>query len=201
MYLFLVRYPEVVVNIWELMGVTNVKLKRVGEYTFECSDGAGTVANVELVYGTRDLHLLYVEATYEGPLTGRKINGRGVMILRAGYKLDPAERHVVDNRLDVFIQLDQVGAELVVKTLQPLVGKAADINFQESATFVSRVNEAAQSNGPGVQRLAARLSNCAPDVREQFADVAAQVALRFAERSQSPTVAAPPSKTTPQVRR
>jgi hypothetical protein len=76
MYLFLVRYPEVVVNIWELMGVTNVKLKRVGQYAFECSDGAGTVAKVELVYGTRDLHLLYVEATYEGPLTGRKVNGR-----------------------------------------------------------------------------------------------------------------------------
>lgn len=178
MYLFLVRNPEVVVNIWELMGVTNVKLQRVGEYSFACSDGAGTDATVELIYGTHDLHILYAEATYEGPLTGRKLNGRGVMILKSEYKKDEHENVVVESRLDVFMQIDQIGAELVARTLQPLVGKAADVNFEESANFVGRVSEAAEDNGPGMQRLAAKLKNVSPTVRAQFAEVSAVVSER-----------------------
>lgn len=208
MYLFLVRYPEVVVNIWELMGVTNVKLQRVGDYTFECSDGAGTVGTVELVYGTHDLHILYAEATYEGTLTGRKVHGRGVMILKSNYKQDKEHRLLVENRLDVFVQIDQVGAELMAKTLQPLVGKAADVNFEESAAFVARVSQAAESNGPGMQRLAAKLKNVAPEVRSEFASVSAIVSQRAAERQQaiSAAGAAPPvarsrPATTPQLRR
>lgn len=173
MYLFLVRNPEVVVNIWELMGVTNVKLKRVGDFTFECSDGAGTEGTVELVYGTHNLHVLYAEASYEGPLTGRKLHGRGVMLLKSNYSKDKDDRVLVENRLDVFIQIDQTGAELVAKTLQPLVGKAADINFEESAIFVSRVSQAAETNGEGMQRLAAKLKNVTAQRRAEFAEVSA----------------------------
>jgi hypothetical protein len=197
MYLFLVRYPEVVVNIWELMGVTNVQLKRVGDYTFECSDGAGTVGTVELVYGTQDLHVLYAEATYEGTLTGRKLNGRGVLILKSAYKKDRQDNPIVENRLDVFLQIDQAGAEIVAKTLQPLVGKSADINFEESATFVGRVSQAAESNGPGMQRLAAKLKNIPPDVRTQFAEIAATVNERATLRHAEAGIAEVPAATQP----
>jgi hypothetical protein len=178
MYLFLVRNPEVVVNIWELMGVTNVKLQRIGEYKFECSDGAGTDGTVELVYGTHDLHVLYAEATYEGPLTGRKLNGRGVMVLKSTYKTDANGNAQVESRLDVFIQIEQLGADLVARTLQPLVGKAADVNFEESANFVGRVSEAAENNGPGMQRLAAKLVRIPAETRTQFAEVSAVVSER-----------------------
>ncbi|MGE3780589.1 MAG: hypothetical protein AB7F89_25595, partial [Pirellulaceae bacterium] len=33
MYLFLIRHPEVVVNMWDLMGVTKVQIRRNGNYT------------------------------------------------------------------------------------------------------------------------------------------------------------------------
>lgn len=212
MFLFLVRNPEVVVNIWELMGVTNVKLKRVGDYKFECSDGSGTEGTVELVYGTHDLHVLYVEATYEGALTGRKLNGRGVMLLKSNYTKDKEDRLLVENRLDVFIQIDQSGAELVARTLQPLVGKAADINFEESAIFVGRVSQAAEANGDGMQRLAAKLKNVPPDTRAEFAEISAAVAQRavmrgaVAAQPKSVTAVAPaasqqPVKAPPQIRR
>ena len=205
MYLFLVRNPEVVVSIWELMGVTNVKLRRTGEYTFECADGSGTVGTVELVYGTHDMHVLYAEATYEGPLTGRKLNGRGVLVLKSNYKKDKQDKLIVENRLDVFIQIDQAGAELVAKTLQPLVGKAADANFEESAIFVGRISQAAEDNGPGMQRLAAKLKQVAPEVRTQFAEVSAIVSQRAAMRQanevgfppQSTAASPPPRATTP----
>jgi hypothetical protein len=184
MYLFLVRSPEVVVNIWELMGVTNVKLKRVGDFKFECSDGAGTDGTVELIYGTQNMHILYTEATYEGSLTGHKLNGRGVLLLRSEYRKDEVGRMLVDNQLDVFLQLDHVAAEIVARTLQPILGKAADVNFTESATFVGRVSQAAEANGPGMQRLAAKLKNVAPEIRSQFSEISGLVSERATAREQ-----------------
>jgi hypothetical protein len=58
LHVFLIRYPEVIVNIWQLMEVTRVQVKRTGPYTFDASDGSGTVCQVELVYGRPGLACL-----------------------------------------------------------------------------------------------------------------------------------------------
>ncbi|MCA9266401.1 MAG: hypothetical protein KDA60_21225, partial [Planctomycetales bacterium] len=39
LYIFLIRNPEVVVNIWDLMGVTDLSIQRTGPFTFASSDG------------------------------------------------------------------------------------------------------------------------------------------------------------------
>ena len=52
LFLFLIRNPEVVVDIWQVMGVTQLSVDRVGEYKFTSADGAGTNSQIELVYGT-----------------------------------------------------------------------------------------------------------------------------------------------------
>lgn len=43
---FLVRHPEVVVNIWQLMGVTQMETERTGPYTIKSNDGAGTISSI-----------------------------------------------------------------------------------------------------------------------------------------------------------
>jgi hypothetical protein len=75
----------------------------------------------------------------------------------------------VVNTLDVFAKLDHVGAEILVKTLYPVVGKSADYNFVETAKFVAQVSQASETNGAGMQRLAAKLTNIDPSVRQAFA--------------------------------
>ena len=64
---FLVRYPEVIVNIWQLMGITKMSTERTGLYSLATNDGAGTICSLELVYGTDNLHIFYGTGTYEGP--------------------------------------------------------------------------------------------------------------------------------------
>lgn len=167
LYLFLIRYPEIIVNMWQLMGVTQVTLTRKGPYLLEAEDGAGTVSNVELVYGNRNLHVLYAEGRYEGPLLRRRLDGRCVLLLSSGYA-SQASRTYVTNRLDVFLKVDNVGADLIAKTLHPLVGKTADSNFLESAGFVGQVSDVAKRNGPGFRQLAERLTNVQEPVRERF---------------------------------
>ena len=130
-YVFLVRYPEVIVNMWQLMGVTKVQVKRKGAYAFDATDGAGTTSAVELVYGRPDLHVFYADGLYEGPLLHRRVDGDCVLLLRSTYA-KRNDRTVVTSHLDAFVRLNDVGTEIVAKTLQPVVGKAVDNNFLES---------------------------------------------------------------------
>ena len=49
---FLIRHPEVVVNIWELMGITEMTATRVGPFQLKTDDGAGTVSYTHLTLPT-----------------------------------------------------------------------------------------------------------------------------------------------------
>lgn len=176
LYVFLVRYPEVVVNMWQLMGITNVNVSRTGEYTFDADDGAGTKGTVELIYGTRTTHIYYGEGEYQGPLMRNRITGRCVVVLSTGYtRADDDGRQYVTSRMDVFARINNVAADLVGKTLQPLVVKSADRNFEETNRFLGEVSRAAETKWPAVERLMPRLSNVQPAVLDEFSKVAASV--------------------------
>jgi hypothetical protein len=186
LYVFLVRYPEVVVNMWRLMGVTKADVRRTGQFTFDANDGAGTAAKVQLLYASPEKHVLYAEGIYEGPLLKQRVDGKCVLVLTSGYSVQENDRVLVTHRLDVFLQLDHPGAELLAKTLHPLVGKAADHNFAESTAFLGTVSQAAERNGPGMEQFAARLTRVAPEVRERFASLAASVGYKAVLRHARP---------------
>ncbi len=174
MYLFLVRYPEVIVNIWRIMGITQCVTSRTGPYNLNGSDGMGTRCNIELVYGTPELHVIIAEGSYEsgGGLLKRTIKGRCVILLRTGYTQDGHQRSIVTNKMDMFIQMDNIGVDLLAKSFHSLVSKTADYNFTQSAQFIARLSDLSERNGPGVQRLAAKLKDVDPAVRARFADLA-----------------------------
>lgn len=183
MYLFLIRNPEVVVNIWKVMGVANMTAERLGAYAWKGKDGTGTECDVELVYGTDELHVLYSDGWYEGPLLRNKCTGRAVIVLHSGFVQGEDRRWYVGNRLDLFLQLDNAGVDLVARTLSPWVGKVADSNFNESCKFASKLSLTAEQNAAGMQRLAGKLTNCGQPVRDEFARVSAGVEQRAALRN------------------
>ena len=187
MYRFLIRNPEVVVGIWQLMGVSGMTAQRVAPYAWKGDDGTGTKCDAELIYGTDDLHVLYGDGFYEGSVLKRQITGRCVLILQSGYGQDANRRLLVGSRLDVFLQLDDVGADLVARTLAPWVGKVTDANFAESCKFAAKISQTAETNGPGMQRLAAKLTSVEADVRDDFARVSAGVQARMTGRPSAST--------------
>jgi hypothetical protein len=180
MHTFMIRKPEVIVGIWQLMGITQVSMQRTGEYQLDTSDGAGTNSQLELVYGTPNLHVYYGQGLYEGNMLTSKVRGECVLILQSDLAFDQAGLPVVTDRLDVFLQFDQVGARLLAKTLHPLVGKAADHNFVESARFFDRISDVAQTNPDGFQNMVSRLPNCDPEVIQQFMQVSSKASQRYA---------------------
>ncbi|MEX2185778.1 MAG: hypothetical protein WD875_03245 [Pirellulales bacterium] len=190
LYLFLVRNPEVVVNIWQAMNVTTVSTERVKPGVYRATDGAGTACNIQFVHSSPDTHVILADGAYSGPLFLRPVKARCVLVLKSAYVKETDGRHYVTSRMDTFIDLDSVGLELFAKTVQPLVGKAADHNFTETSGFFGTLSRAAERNSPGIQRLSAKLTKIDPKVRDEFLKHTAAVAqvAQAADQSQGETV-------------
>ncbi|HAC90742.1 MAG TPA: hypothetical protein DCF63_08925 [Planctomycetaceae bacterium] len=181
---FLVRHPEVMVNIWELIGITNISAERTGANTFSADDGAGTKCNCELIYSENDLHIYYGTGLYDGILVPRTIKGRVVCVLRSNSRPNAQSHsgHLIDGTMDVFLRVDNLGADLLTRTLGPMVGKITDHNYQETSRFVCQLSEVCAKHPQAAQSIAGQLNVHHESVRNEFAAIAAQISLQRRQR-------------------
>lgn len=185
LYLFLVRQPDVVVNIWDVLKLSKLSMRQTGPATYDVIDHAGTNGTVEFLYQNADTHVIYSEGSYEGPLIARPVTGRTLIVLKTGYVREADGSYHITNRLDTFMQVDRRGVELVTKTLHPLIGKVADLNFSQTVNFVGSLSKTAEVDPDGMQRLANRLTKVSPEARLRFALISNDIALKAAELAAS----------------
>jgi len=178
----LVRKPELIVSIWQLMGVTQMSTERTGPYSVKTNDGAGTISDLELIYGNDRLHVFYGNGSYTGPLLKQKLSGRCVIVLQTQSK-ETAAGFELTNVLDIYLRVDNATASLITRTIQPLVGTTADHNFSESLKFVQRLNQSTRANGPGVKGMGRKLKIDA-QVRKDFELVVDKVYARANSKNQ-----------------
>ena len=172
----LVRKPELIISIWQLMGVTQMSTERTGPFSVKTNDGAGTISDLELIYGNDRLHVFYGNGSYTGPLLKHKLSGRCVIVLQTQTK-KTATGYELTNVLDIYLRVDNATASLITRTIQPLVGTTADHNFSESLKFVERLNQSTRANGPGVKGMGRKLQISA-QVRKDFEKVVDKVYAR-----------------------
>jgi hypothetical protein len=175
LFIFLVRHPDVVVNIWEAMEISRLQLRQTEPQRFRLVEEGGTAANVEILYSSRDTHLIYGEGVYHGPLFARAVRGRGILLMKTGFIREADGRCLVTSQLDSFVCIEPGAAELLTKTIQPIIGRTADNNFLQTVNFAGSVSHTIDLNNRGVQRLAGRLEHVTPEVRTQFAKLAADL--------------------------
>jgi hypothetical protein len=192
LYLFLVEHPDLVVNMWEVMDVSDMRMEKIGPDRFRVNDGVGTAGNVEYLYRDYDTHIMYAEGAYSGPIFINPVHGKCLLVLKTGYAREPDDRYFITCRLDAFIQLKNVGVELVAKTFQPLVGRTADHNFRETAAFLGLVSRSAEQQPQALFNLAEQLTKVDDEDREQFCEIAHQLTLAALDRkpAERPTAAA-----------
>jgi hypothetical protein len=195
LYLFLLRHPDVVTNIWEVLKMSQMKLRQVGRNTYQASDAKGTLAKAQLIYANHDTHIVYAEGLYEGPLSGelfgKPVKGRCLLVLKSGYVREPNGRYYVTTRLDTFIQVDRGGIELLTKAIHPFVGKTSDSNFSQTVAFFGSLSRTAEVNARGVQRLAGKLANVTPETRLRLAQLAGDIGKRADGKAAQATTSAP----------
>lgn len=175
LFICVTRQPELLVGIWEVMGITHVQTQRLDDYRLLAKDGSGTTCTIDLVYGDRNLHIFVADGYYDGKLVASKINGKGVFILRTKYEKQASGLTLVEGTLDCFVQLENLGADLIARTFGPLIGKTADHNFIETAKFIGQLGTSARENPLGVQDLGARLPQVNEAVKIKFIETVGDI--------------------------
>ncbi len=182
LYLFMIEHPDVTTNIWEVLGVSNVAIRRTGDRTFNANDGAGTKSDIEFLHVAPDTHLLYAVGSYDGSLFTRAVRGGALLLLKSGAIKEEGGRSYLTCRLDVFCRVDHLGVELTAKTFQGLVGKSADHNFIESVSFLDQLSQAAAARSQRVLTIADELDKVSEGDKQEFA----RIVSRIGEASPSP---------------
>lgn len=191
MYAFLVEHPDLVINVWEVLGITKVSLKRTGPNSFRLDDGHGTTGELHFLYRSPSQYIVYCEGTYTGALFARPLRGRCLLSLRSTAVRDADEVSYMQCRLDSFVQIDNIGAEVFAKTFQSVLGGIADHNFQEISKFVATVSQAAETSPDNIDHIAAKLDRIDAPTKRQFSEIGRRVAARAAEAAT--TVASRPA--------
>ncbi len=175
LYLFLVRHPDVVINIWNTLKISQLQLRQTRPEQFRLNEESGVMANLEYLYSSHDMHLIYAEGVYDGSTFGRQVRGSGVFCLKSGYIRETDGRYYVTSRLDAFISVEPSAVEIVAKALHPLLGFTADNNFTQTIAFVGSLSRTTEQNSRSIERMATQLYNVQPDVRVQFAKLAQKI--------------------------
>ncbi|MEM6799069.1 MAG: hypothetical protein AAF589_06100 [Planctomycetota bacterium] len=188
-FTFLVQRPEVVAGVWNVMGVSKLEVERTGEGRFRATDNAGTQGALRVLHSDSGLDanhslVLYAEGVYEAKPLPRPIKARSILVLQSASTVHTDGQPYVTARLDSFIRFEQASADLIARTLQPLLNRTADHNFTETMKFVSTFSQTRDRNPEGVARLAGRLENVDEEVRAELITLcrATQPANRQASR-------------------
>lgn len=175
LYQFLVENPEMVINMWEVMGVTKVTIKKLGPTSYHIDDGQGTSGDIHFLYRSPSQHIVYCEGTYTGTMLPRPIKGRCILSLRSAHFRDADDHNLVQCRLDSFVQLDNLGIEIFAKTFQTMIGGIADHNFRETTGFVQSVSGAAEAAPENLHRIAGKCKNVQPEIKREFVSISDRI--------------------------
>lgn len=189
LFAYLIDHPEVVVDCWNVMGVSRLRLDPNGPNRYLASDAAGAQGDVRILYrkggGAEPLTMVVLaDGKYQTPPMPHALRGSSLMLLRAQTVEEANGRSYVTTRLDSFISFDQAGTKLVARTLKPLIMRTADQNFVETMKFVSIFNRTAETNPAGMQRLSGHLQRTDEPTRREFAQVCHETSQRYATRRQ-----------------
>lgn len=176
LYIQLIRYPELVCNMWELMGAAKFRVNRTADFEFTVSDLKGSTSQVELIYGTQNTHVFFIEGNYKGPLLVKNIQAKTVVVIHSSFDVDDNNKPITKHSIDLFMNLDSGIGEIVEGVVVPLFMKVTEWNYDEISKFVGQVYEVALTKPDGMQRLITKLTRCQPTIRKRLSTVTTAIA-------------------------
>ena len=173
-YEFYRRQPEIAVAIWQVLGISEVKLKPIvrDHYTVDSTDGSrGTI---EILLRTDDLLIVRGTGNWHSGLLPVPIRSEGLFVLRHRFEQDRDGRRFVTHQAALFLAFPQQSVRNVAKLISPVTNLIADRNFRDISLFL-RMMQVASVQRPGwVERIAGRLKGLTQSQRDEFLKTAAR---------------------------
>ncbi len=132
----------------------------------------------------QNMAVVYAEGAYSGAPFVVPLKAQSIMFVRSSAVRETNGRSYITVRMDSFVRVEQLGVEIIAKTVQPWISKTADQNLIETMTFVSNFSRTAEKNPSGMQRLATRLNSVDEPTRNELVALCFRTAERSAQRNQ-----------------
>jgi hypothetical protein len=182
LYAYLITHPEVTINLWHVLGISNCNVKRTSDTTFAADDGQGTRGDLEFLHSTSDTQVVYAVGTYEGSLFSQPVKGGCLLLLKTGYIREPDGYYYITSRMDAFLRVDHLGAELVSKAFQPAVARSVDHNFTEAMKFLGVVSRVAEVRPGQLFELSKKLDKVGEEERAKFRQIVRNISEKYEGR-------------------
>jgi hypothetical protein len=187
LFTFLLQHPEIVIDVWRVMGISQVALNKAPDGIYHGTDGAGTTGTLRYLFCNWGEHannfaVVYADGAYQGQPFPTPLKARSIMLVRSSAVRETNGRHYITVKIDTFVHIENLGIEIIAKTVQPWIAKTADQNLIETLTFVSNFSRTAEKNPQGMKRLANRLDAVDEPTRNQLVTLCFRTAERYAQR-------------------
>ncbi|MES2790995.1 MAG: hypothetical protein V4719_15390 [Planctomycetota bacterium] len=165
-YQFFIRYPDVAVSIWRVMGISEMKMWQTGPNEYEGDSGDGSTGVIDVVYRSAEENMLICEGQYQSPILKKPIKARSLVLLKTSFIKETDGSIYVTHRADMYVAFPSQTVETVAKVLSPVTGSMADRTFTEMSLFLRMMSLAMTRRPSWVDQIAGQLDGV-PDVRKQ----------------------------------
>src|SRR5688572_9271055 len=113
-FTFLLQHPEVVIDVWRVMGISQVSLDKLPSGAYRGSDSAGTAGTVRFIHNSwgkdaENTLVVFADGAYDGKPFVKPLKAKSVILLRSGSVQETNGRHYITVRIDSFMKIEQMG--------------------------------------------------------------------------------------------
>lgn len=173
-YDYFVGHPDVVVSLWEAMGISGMKLQQTGPYKFELDNNDGTLSELRYLRKSKTTNIIYCQGEFKSPLLKKPISAQGVFCLKSKFEKGKDGTIFVRHHADVFITFPNAAIETAARLISPVSNYIADRNFQEISLFMHSISLTMARQPSWVQQMASQLRGVHPDRPQELQQVIRQ---------------------------
>jgi hypothetical protein len=167
-YRFFMDHPEVAVSIWQVMKISEFKMRETRPDLYETDDNEGTRGQIEVAVRRPEEVVVICDGTYKSALLPTSVKASGVLHVRVEFGERPDGTTFVTHRARLFIYFPSQTVETVARLMSPISNAIIDQNFREVSLFLYMMSTA-MSRQPGwVEAVSKRMENVSEERKTQI---------------------------------
>jgi len=167
-YHFFMDHPEAAVSIWQVMKISDFKMRQTAADSYETDDGEGTKGVIDVAFRTHDEAVVICDGTYKSALLPSAVKASGVIHVKVEFGQRPDGTTFVTHRAQLFVYFPSQTVETIARLMSPVSNAIIDQNFREVSLFLYMMSTA-MSRQPGwVEAVSKRMENVSEERKTQI---------------------------------
>ncbi|MCA8986978.1 MAG: hypothetical protein KDA78_05025 [Planctomycetaceae bacterium] len=174
-YDYFIGNPDLVVSMWQAMGISAIGLKQVSQYQYQMNNTDGTDCKFFYLKRSQNANVVYCQGKFQSPVLKNPIEAEGVVCVYTKFEKHPDGTTFALHSADAFIAFENGAIETAAKLTSPISNYIADRNFQEISLFMHSMHLSMARQPSWVQELTGRIEPVMPERAQEFDQLTLEV--------------------------